>query len=302
MEPDEISGRARRLAAALEPVVGQVYFAPECHANYAALGFDPSPAHADGVALPDGPAYFTSRGSLMGKVPGEVVAAAFAVFNPAVVLPAVQLGWTRTDAPTICQARTDGAIAQLQRILGDEPDGCRRARDLLERAAAALRPEGRPLFAGVRSQPIPSTAIGALWRYGDMLREYRGDCHTAAWTAADFDAVEISLLSELYWGLPMRTYARTRAWSDADFDIATERLQTRGLIDTNGFTPRGRSARDAVEFATDAPMRAALEAIGDDLDELIAILEPWGASIRAAKGYLQSGPHDLAERAGGGQR
>ena len=78
---------ARRLAAALEPVVGQVYFSPECHRNYASLGFDPSTRRAGSVELPDGPAYFASRGSLLGQVPGHVIAAAFGVFSPAVVVP-----------------------------------------------------------------------------------------------------------------------------------------------------------------------------------------------------------------------
>ena len=100
---------SRALAAALEPVTGQVYFSPECHANYVALGFADSRGQANGVALPDGPAYFTSRGSLMGQVPGELVAAAFAVFNPETVVPSVSLGWTLTDAATICAARDDGA-------------------------------------------------------------------------------------------------------------------------------------------------------------------------------------------------
>jgi len=73
---------------ALEPVAGQVYFSPECHAAYAVLGFSPSPGTlGGGVQLPDGPAYFTSRGSVMGQVPGQVVAAAFAVFNPDAVVP-----------------------------------------------------------------------------------------------------------------------------------------------------------------------------------------------------------------------
>ena len=108
---------ARALAAALEPVVGQVYFSPECHANYAALGFAASANTVNGVAMPDGPAYFTSRGSVMGQVPGEVVAAAFAVFNPAAVVPSVRHGWSLTDAATICQARDDGAIGQ-----GFEPE------------------------------------------------------------------------------------------------------------------------------------------------------------------------------------
>src|SRR5262249_50795551 len=82
----------RTLRDRIEPLIGQVYFSPECHAAYAALGFAPSPAVSNGVALPDGPAYFTSRGSLMGHVPGEVVAAAFGVFNPAAVVPSVAFG------------------------------------------------------------------------------------------------------------------------------------------------------------------------------------------------------------------
>ena len=161
----------RALAAALEPVVGQVYFSPECHANYEALGFQASRALANGVAMPDGPAYFTSRGSLMGQVPGELVAAAFAVFNPEAVVPSVAFGWTRTDAATIGAARDAGAIAQLERILGPAPAGVERARELLSLAVEPLRPEGRPLYAGVLSQPVPGTDLGAVWRLGDMLRE-----------------------------------------------------------------------------------------------------------------------------------
>ena len=68
--------------------------------------------------LPDGPAYFTSRGSVMGQVPGQVVAAAFAVFNPDAVIPSVAFGWSITDAATICAARTRGAVGQLVRVLG----------------------------------------------------------------------------------------------------------------------------------------------------------------------------------------
>ncbi|WP_446686473.1 helix-turn-helix domain-containing protein, partial [Pseudonocardia pini] len=107
---------ARALAGALEPVTGQVYFAPECHENYRGLGFDPSPGLRRGVAAPEMVAYFTSRGSILGQVPGELVAAAFGVFNPAVVVPAVRRGWTLSDAVTVQKARTAGARAQLVRV------------------------------------------------------------------------------------------------------------------------------------------------------------------------------------------
>src|SRR4051794_41844409 len=84
--------RARRLRNAVEPVAAAVYFAPEAHAAYEALGFDPSPVSQDGVARPELKSYFTSRGACMGQVVGEVVAAAFGVFNPKGVVPAGAAG------------------------------------------------------------------------------------------------------------------------------------------------------------------------------------------------------------------
>jgi hypothetical protein len=295
MDDQVVSHRARRLAAALEPIAGQVYFSPECHQAYEALGFGPSPMETfNGVQVPDGAAYFTSRGSVMGQVPGEVVASAFAVFNPEIVVPLVAFGWTVTDAPTICAARTDGALGQLRRILGDEPEGTTRARDLLVEAGRDLSPAGKPLFSGQVSLGLPGTPLADLWRAADMLREYRGDAHTAAWSAAGFDAIEIGLLTELYWGLPMGTYIRTRSWSDDQIEAAKGRLRERGLIDDDGFTTEGRAAREEVERATDRQCRPIVERLGGDLDELIGILGPWGAAVRDAGGYLPGGPHELA--------
>jgi hypothetical protein len=288
---------ARQLGSVLEPVTGQVYFSPECHKAYVELGFGPSPGDFAGVAAPDGPAYFTSRGSVLGQVPGTVVAAAFGVFNPEAVVPAVTLGWSKTDAATICQARTEGAIAQLERILGPEPDGVERANELLARAVEPLRPEGRALFAGQSALDLPPTTLGQVWRRGDMLREYRGDSHIAAWIGAGLDATEIGLLTELYWGQRLRSYSRTRAWTDAQFDAATERLESKGLIADGAFTEAGRELRESIEVETDGQMAPALRALGDDLGELLAILGPWGQAIRDAKGYPASGPHDLASAA-----
>jgi hypothetical protein len=293
---DELSRKARALAATIEPFAGQVYFSPECHANYQALGFNGSPADANGVAVPDGPAYFTSRGSVMGQVPGHVVACAFGVFNPVAVVPAVSYGWTLTDARTICQARDDGAIGQLTRILGEKPDGIDRANELFARAVDTLRPEGRPLFAGLQSLDLPGSPVGDAWRNADRLREYRGDAHVSAWTTAGVDATEICLLSEAYWGLPLRSYSRTRAWSDAEFDAAEERLVARGWLDGGKLTDRGHEAREAIEADTDRQLAGAIGAIGDDLDELLGIVGPWGDAIKGAKGYLGGGASDLANR------
>jgi helix-turn-helix protein len=290
----ELSAKARRLAAVIEPFAGQVYFSPECHGEYVGLGFSPSPEQVNGVALPDGPAYFCSRGSVLGQVPGELVASAFAVFSPSAVVPAVTFGWSITDAATIERARTEGAIAQLTRILGPAPEGVERVRDVLDRASGSQRVAGKPLYAGVLAQEVPSSPLGAAWRYADRLREYRGDAHTAAWTSAGFDAVEIGLLTELYWGLPLKTYIRSRGWSEAELDDGIRRLEYRGLLRDGSFTQRGREEREAVELNTDGQCRPVIESLGDDFDEVISLLRPIGKAIRAQRGYPPSGPHDMA--------
>ncbi len=297
MEISTTSRLARRLGSVLEPVVGQVYFSPECHANYEALGFDPSRGDVDGVALPDGPAYFASRGSLLGQVPGEVVAAAFGVFSAAVVVPSVQLAWTRTDAVTIRAARADGALAQLRRLLGEHPVGVERARELLQDAAAPLPINGRPLAAGIAALDVPDDDLAAVWHLGDFLREYRGDCHNAAWVAAGLTATDIGILTELSWGMPVRSYSRTRGWTTEEFDRSEHHLRDLGYLDGTGadthLSQPGRHAREAIEVATDDQMRPALDELGNDIDELFDILSPWGEEIRAGKGYLGAGPHDL---------
>jgi hypothetical protein len=286
---DETRDRARLLARVIEPVVGQVYFAPECHSRYESLGFNPSPGGIPGgIAFPDGAAYFTSRGSCLGQVPGELVAAAFGVFKAEAVVPAVAFGWTLTDAGTIADERLSGAVEQLERILGPKPEGIDRAIELLARATAPLEPWGRALFAGTLSQALPGDPLGDLFRLGDRLREFRGDSHIAAWVRAGHDACEIGLLTELYWGMPTRTYVRTRAWSDDDLDAAEARLEAAGLMADHQLTERGRKHREDIELETDAQLLPALDGLGDDLAELAALLTDWDEQVMAAGGYPQS--------------
>ena len=294
---DHLRSTARTLRDRIEPLIGQVYFSPEAHAEYVALGFAASPGTiSGGVHLPDGPAYFTSRGSLLGQVPGEVVAAAFGVFNPEIVVPCVAFGWGCTDADTIYDARHRGGVAQLERVLGGVPDGVERAVALLRRAIEPLQPPSRPLFAGLLARPWPGDPLGDLFHAGDLLREYRGDSHNIAWSAAGLDAAEIGLLTGLYWGIPMRTYVRSRAWSDEVLDAATERLRARGWLDGDGFSPAGRAAREHIEDVTDAQMAPAIDALGDDAPELLDILEPWGKAMVAAGGYPAAATSLLGRR------
>lgn len=297
MTDNELSQRARRLAAALEPFAGQVYFSPECHANYEALGFGPSPGQFGGVAGPEMESYFSSRGSVMGQVPGAVIAAAFGVFDHTIVEKLVERAWRKVDAATICRARDDGAIAQLHRILGDHPDGVEHVRTVLARAEDGLAPYGKPLYGGLTACPRFDDPLADAWRLADCLREFRGDAHVAAWTAAGVDACQIGLLTELYWGLPARSYSRTRMWNDQQYDTAEAVLEAQGLVADHALTDAGRAFREEIELATDRQCRPIVEAIGADHERLIGTLTEWGAAIRTGRGYPASGPHDLAELA-----
>jgi hypothetical protein len=304
----EASARSRALAAALEPVVGSVYFAPEAHAAYAALGFGPGAGRVTGdawaeshwgrVQLPDGVAYFASRGGVLGRVRGEVVAAAFGVFNPVVVVAAVDAAWAIADADAVVAARTRGATAQLVRILGAAPDGIDRVSELLARAVAPLTIAGRPMFAGLSALPMPTDAVGRMWRLGDLLREYRGDAHIAAAAAAGFDGCDLQVLTERCAGMPPRSYAAGRGWNPAQLAAAEQRLQDRGLLDDEQATTAGMAAREALEAETDRLCGAMNEALGDDVVELVGRLQVWGASIRAAEGYYPSSPQEAILAAG----
>jgi hypothetical protein len=286
---------SRILAGAVEAFAAQVYFAPEAHAGYQKLGFSGSPGLAGGVAMPDMHAYFCSRGAILGHVPGHVVASAFAVFNPSVVVPAVEHGWSLTTASEILAARDEAALGQLRRILGDNPDGGEELVRLLGPVSESLPLAGRPLYAGLIGAGVPDDALGAAWRFADRLREFRGDSHTAAWTSAGYSAIEIGLTTELYWGLRPKTYVRTRGWSDEQLDAGIADLERRGLIDADGLTERGRREREAIETRTDEQCAPVLRALGDGFETAVTVLKRFSGAVRGAHGYPAAGPHDLAE-------
>ena len=286
---DDVSARAQRLRFAVEPIAGIIYFAPEVHAEFEALGFGPGVGGEGYLTLAEVSGYYCSRAGCMGRVPGEVAVAAFGVFSPALMIPAVERGWSIASVDDVLAARERGATAALTRLLG-EPPGLARATELLARAAGGGCASGRFLYAGLRSLPVPSSAWGAAWRHADCVREHRGDSHIAAWIAAGLDPVEIGLLTEAYYGMATKRYHRGRGWTPSELDAGLARLRDRGLIegDPVALTALGKELRDGIEVATDVQQRSILEAIGDDLDELLALVEPWAAAIYAGGGYPTS--------------
>ncbi len=263
---------SRRLRDLCEPIAGSVYFVPEAQDEYKALGLT---NYAE--------SYFPSRGACLGHPSGELIVSSFGVFNPDIVLPAVEAGWSKTDPPTLLDARFKGATNALRRILG-EADPIPVV-EILRPVMESVNFTGRSLFAGLRSLPFPDEPIGALWRVCDYVRERRGDGHIAAWVSAGCDAVEISLLTELFWGLQLGTYVFTRGWTGDQIEAGIERLTEKGYLQDRQFTEEGRAYRRDIESATDALEADIVDGLGERAEELFQLLEPMQKAVLDAKGY-----------------
>ena len=283
-DDDRVRRLSRRLRDLVEPIAANVYFASEAQQEYADLDLN----------YPQG--YFASRGACMGQVPGNVIASAFGGFYPPMVTQFVDEAWSRTDAPTILAARQRGAIAALERQLGKEPEGAERATELLRQLAGASTNAGRPLFSGLSSLGWPGDLVGDLWRAADLVREHRGDGHTCAWVASGMSAIEVMLLTEAWWGIPLNSYIRTRGWPQEDVLASLDDLRERGLLDGDTLTDAGTEVRGAIESATDRTDADKIAALTDaQFDELFALLEPWAKAIVASGGY-PTDPSQLTRR------
>ena len=296
----ENSRKARHLWDVVEPIAASAYFAPEAHSAYQELGFQGSGGESGGIQFPDMVAYFISRGACLGKVSGQVIAAAFGVFKRPMVVGAVDAGWQICSEPRpVLAAREAGTVAALSRVLGESPpglaratsllqrapDGVKQATDLLRRAGDAATGEGRPLYSGLRSLDWPGDPLGDLWRAADLVREHRGDSHIAAWIAADLDACEIGVITDVWRGQGLKSWVRTRGWSEEELDAAIERLRSRGLLEGDGITGAGWQLREDIDAATDRMENRVVAALGDDIDELFSIMEPLADGAIAGRIY-----------------
>ena len=277
---------ARGIWAAVEPIASSVYFLPEVHRAYNELGFDGPSRVQGGIEFPDMVAYFTSRGACLGpNVSGHLVASAFGVFKRPMVVDAVAQGWSRTDQPAILAARQRGATEGLTRILGPSPDGLSWATEILTRMGTQANGEGRALYSGLLSLGFPDDPIGAFWRAADLVREHRGDSHIAAWIDQDLDACEIGVLTDPWRGQPLKSWVRSRGWTEDELDAAIERLRSRGYLEGDGITPAGWALREDIEQATDAMEGRVVASLGDDADRLFELMDGWCELVVAAHGY-----------------
>ena len=277
---------ARKTWRTVEPLHGMIYFAPEAAQSYARLGLAPEAG------------YFASRSAAMGAVGAATVTATFYNFDPALVRAVIPGAWQVSSPADVLAARVEAADAALRRMLGDAVDSpdMGRAADLARRAAtrAALRYEGRPLFAAHAGLEWPDSPHLVLWHAQTLLREFRGDGHITALVGADLDPVEALVLHLASGEVPGTFLRDSRGWSDGAWDAGVSRLVTRGLVEVReaaadhgslALTEEGVSFRSGIEDSTDRLAVFPYEALGEDAcAELRTLTRPFSRAVVDAAG------------------
>ena len=178
-------------------------------------------------------------------------------------------------------------MAALRRILGDlvGTPGLARAAELLARASTSAPTEGRVMYAGLRSLPMPEEPVARLWHAANMLREHRGDGHIVALVSERVGGTEAHVLSALDMGIhPAESFGRVHHLPTARLAEVMGGLRDRGLLDPSGhLTDAGRATKSRVEALTDLLAEAPYDVLEQaELDLLIASLEPISRRLAAS--------------------
>ena len=235
---------ARRMFELVEPIGVIPYSADEPNEAMFALGFT---NYWD--------TYFAGRAAPLGSsVPAEVVHALFYNFGPGEVARHIPKVWSTTTPEAAIAARQQGCVNALRRILGDLVDTPEftRAGELLTKAATSAPLEGRPMYAALRTLPLPEEPVARLFHAASLLREHRGDGHVAALMTEGIGGLEAHVLLALDMGIPAPTFGRIHHLPAAQLTDLIDGMKDRGLVEDEAtFTPAGRQAKDRVEALTD---------------------------------------------------
>jgi hypothetical protein len=274
-------GPARRLRDACEPLAMHALWNRRTNESLAALGLD----FLTG--------YVAGRAASLGAPAPEVVAAAFAWFEPNLLASLYQAAWSAAPRDQMLAVRDAATADSLAEVLaGDDPAAIA---DLLADAAEGADGTGRPLFSGLRGRGRPGDPFQRLWWACDLVREHRGDSHVAVAIAAGLGPVEMNVLTECWVGMPLLSYTTTRGWPEAAMRAAVDGLEARGWVRDGALTDAGRAARSGLEDRTDAAEQAIVAALGDRLDEVCTRLDDWSERCIAAGAF----PADILKRAAG---
>ena len=229
--------------------------------------------------------YFAGRAAPLGKLPAELVHAAFYSFAPGEAARHIPRVWEITTPEAAIGARTQGCAAALRRILRDLVDspGLLVAADLATKAATSAPTEGRLMFAALRRLTVPQDPVERLWHAANMLREHRGDGHIAALLSHGIGGTEADVLLALDLGMPAEKFGRLHHLPTAQVGAVVDGLRSRGLVTSEGtFTDAGRETKAQIERLTDdLAVAPYLGLTPSELDRLVTALEPIAAALNA---------------------
>ena len=230
--------------------------------------------------------YFAGRAAPLGRdVPAGVVHAIFYNFAPGEAARHIPRVWGLITPEMALAARDRGCVAALRRMLGDLAGhpSVARAADLAVRAATGPRTEGRPLYAALRTLPVPDEPVARLWYAGNLLREHRGDGHNVALVANGIGGTEAHVLHALSEGMPAEKFGRVWHLPGAQLAAVVDGMRDRGLIGGDGWlTADGRAAKARIEALTDDLAAPAYDALApSELAQLSVDLEPIAAALNA---------------------
>lgn len=232
--------------------------------------------------------YFAGRAAPLGLAPAEVVHAVFYNFADGEVARHIPWVWGKTTPQEAIAVRERGSAAALRQMIGELADspGLARAADLATRAAVSAPTEGRVLYAGLRALDVPREPVPRLWHATTLLREHRGDGHNAALVAHGIGGTEAHVLLALSLGMRAEEFGRLHHLPEAQLAAVVDGLRGRGLVDADGgFTEAGRQTKERIEALTDELATPPYDVLGaDELDELIAELDPIATAVGAADG------------------
>jgi hypothetical protein len=256
---------ARRFLDRFEPIHGVTYFAPQVREALDGLGYK-------GYWM----GYFAARSAPLGEVPPEVVTAIFYNFAPSRVAKALPAAWAIAGPAEALRVRLDTAVAVLKGYGLTDDENVTTAAALLRKAAESAPLCGRPLFAANRALPWPDEPVAALWHACTLLREQRGDTHSAVLSAAGVTGRECNVLHSAAGAIPREYIARTRDYDDEEWQSHERALAARGLLDDGGaLTAAGQELKDHIESTTDERSVAVLDALSDDeVETLFHALTP----------------------------
>ena len=146
------------------------------------------------------------------------------------------------------RVRQDTAVAVLRRYGLEADDNVTTAAELAGKAARSAPLGGRPLFAANRALPWPDEPLAALWHATTLLREHRGDTHTAVLSAAGVTGRECNVLHAASGAVPRDYIARARDYDDEEWQLCERQLAARGLLADDGtLTAAGHELKDHIE-------------------------------------------------------